>query len=293
MLVGKPVAAVVVEPSEARVLLGSLSTLVGVGGGAVVVGAKTSWVGTSFVVASSVPVGIMLWGAWLVVGEGVVKTEESDVVGRGTTAIVDSSEEDGRLSVVETLSTPLVVADSTWPDVVVEADDPDVDVASVLVVASDAPEVDAASVLVVASVFPEVDGTSVEVVASETSEVDEMSGVDDASETAGVDEASTSVDVLVDPEVDVTSEVFDTSEVPAVVVALASPDVAVALEPSEVTGALPVAEDWTSDVASLDPVVGDALSSPPVVIGTIGMMLLSVDVPVELPEATVDGFSVG
>jgi hypothetical protein len=47
-------------------------------------------------------------------------------------------------------------------------------------------------------------------------------------------------------------------------------------------------------VASPDPVVGDALSSPPVVIGTIeGTMVLSVEVSVELPEATVDGLSVG
>lgn len=60
MLVGKPVGAVVVEPSEAKVLLGSSSASVGVGGGAVVVGAKVSWVGTSMVVASSLPVGMML-----------------------------------------------------------------------------------------------------------------------------------------------------------------------------------------------------------------------------------------
>jgi hypothetical protein len=41
MLVGKPVGAVVEEPSEARVLLGSPAS-VGLGGGAVVVGAKVS-----------------------------------------------------------------------------------------------------------------------------------------------------------------------------------------------------------------------------------------------------------
>jgi hypothetical protein len=293
MLVGNPVAAVVFEPSEAKVLLGSLSTSVGVGGGAVVVGAKIIWVGTSFVVASSVPVGIMLWGAWLVVGEGVVKTEESDVVRIGTTAVVDSSEEEERLSVVEALSTPLVIADSSWPDVVVDADDSDVDAASVLVVGWDAPELDAASVVVDDSELPDVDEASVAAVVSETSEVDEASGVVDASEAAGVDEAFTSVDVSAAPEVDETSEVFDASEVPAVVVALASPDVAVALESFEVAEALPVADDWTSDVASPDPAVGDALSSPPVVIGTTGMMVLSVEVSVELPEAAVDGLSVG
>lgn len=57
MLVGKPVGAVVDEPSEAKVLLSSASVAVG---GAVVVGAKVSWVGTSTVVASLVPVGMML-----------------------------------------------------------------------------------------------------------------------------------------------------------------------------------------------------------------------------------------
>lgn len=57
-MVGKPVGAVVDEPSEAKVLLWS-SASVAVGG-AVVVGAKVSWVGTSTVVASLVPVGMML-----------------------------------------------------------------------------------------------------------------------------------------------------------------------------------------------------------------------------------------
>jgi hypothetical protein len=48
------------------------------------------------------------------VGEGVVKTEDSDSVGIGigTTAVVNSSEE-VTLSVDEALSTPLVIADST------------------------------------------------------------------------------------------------------------------------------------------------------------------------------------
>jgi hypothetical protein len=61
MLVGKPVvAAVVVEPSEAKVLLGS-SASVGVGGREVVVGAKARLVGTSSEVASSVPIGAMVY----------------------------------------------------------------------------------------------------------------------------------------------------------------------------------------------------------------------------------------
>jgi len=59
MLVGKPVGAVVEEPSDARVLLGS-SVPVGSRGGAVVVGAKVSWVGISTVVASLVPIGVRL-----------------------------------------------------------------------------------------------------------------------------------------------------------------------------------------------------------------------------------------
>jgi hypothetical protein len=59
MLVGKPVAAVVVDPSEASVLLGS-SASVGVGGRGVMVGAKVRLVGTSSVVASSDPIGTIV-----------------------------------------------------------------------------------------------------------------------------------------------------------------------------------------------------------------------------------------
>jgi len=60
MLVGKPVvAAVVVEPSEASVLLDA-SASVGVAGREVMVGAKIRLVGTSSVVASSVPMGTMV-----------------------------------------------------------------------------------------------------------------------------------------------------------------------------------------------------------------------------------------
>lgn len=58
MLLGKPVGAVVLETSEATVLLSSPS--VAVGGGAVLVGAKTILVGTSTVVAESLPIGAMV-----------------------------------------------------------------------------------------------------------------------------------------------------------------------------------------------------------------------------------------
>jgi hypothetical protein len=61
MLVGKPVvAAVVVDPSEANVLLGS-SASVGVGGREVMVGAKMRLVGTSSAVASLVPIGAIVY----------------------------------------------------------------------------------------------------------------------------------------------------------------------------------------------------------------------------------------
>jgi hypothetical protein len=60
MLVGKPVvAAVVVEPSWARVLLGSSASVV-VGGREVIVGANARLVGTSSVVASSEPIGMIV-----------------------------------------------------------------------------------------------------------------------------------------------------------------------------------------------------------------------------------------
>jgi hypothetical protein len=147
MLVGKPVAAVVVELSEAIVLLGSYASVVAAGG-AVVVGAKVSWVGTSIVVASSLPVGTILWGAWVVVREGVVGIEDTDTVGIGTTtAVVDSTEEEARVSVDETLETPVVMADSTEPDVVDDADDID---------DSADPEMDETPVVDDASVAPEV-----------------------------------------------------------------------------------------------------------------------------------------
>ena len=265
MLVGKPVGAVVDELSEARVLLCS-SASVGLGGGAVVVGAKVSWVGISTVVASLVPVGMMLWGASVLVVEGVGTGVVSDSVGMGmgTTAVVDSSEDVAEVA----LSVPLVIADSAEPDVVDDAEDsesPLVDEESGVVDASDAPEVavdasDAPEVAVDASVAPEV-----VVVAS------------------------------VAPEVAVA-----VSEAPEVVVyASEAPDDSDALDSVEVAVALPLDTDSAPDVASPDPAVLVALSSPGVVIGT-GMMgtivlllLASVAVSVELLEELVVEISVG
>lgn len=149
MLVGKPVGAVVDVPSEAKVLLCS-SPSVAVGG-AVVVGAKVSWVGMSTVVASLVPVGMMLWGASVLVGRGVVTGADSDSVGigTGTTAVVDSAEDVAELA----LSVPLVTADSASPDLVEDAEISEAPVVAEESVedASDAPEV-----VVDASVAPEV-----------------------------------------------------------------------------------------------------------------------------------------
>ena len=150
MLVGKPVGAVVDVPSEAKVLLCS-SPSVAVGG-VVVVGAKVSWVGMSTVVASLVPVGMMLWGASVLVGRGVVTGADSDSVGigTGTTAVVDSVEDVAELA----LPVPLVMADSAAPDLVDDVEDSDAPAVaeeSVVVDASDAPEV-----VVDASVAPEV-----------------------------------------------------------------------------------------------------------------------------------------
>lgn len=60
MLVGKPVATVVVEPSEASVLLDPSASVVVETKEVVMVGAKVRLVGTSSVVASSVPIGTMV-----------------------------------------------------------------------------------------------------------------------------------------------------------------------------------------------------------------------------------------
>lgn len=160
MLVGKPVGAVVDVPSEAKVLLCS-SPSVAVGG-AVVVGAKVSWVGMSTVVASLVPVGMMLWGASVLVGRGVVTGADSDSVGigTGTTAVVDSVEDVAGLA----LSVPLVTADSASSDLVEDAEVSEAPVVaeeSVVEDASDAPEVVVAvsevpEVVVAASEAPEV-----------------------------------------------------------------------------------------------------------------------------------------
>lgn len=144
MLVGKPEGAVVLEPSETNVLLAS-SVPVAVGGGAVTVAAKVILVGIVSSVASSVPMGSLVYGGTVLVGEGVVKTEVSDPVAMGTTAVVDSSEDDARVSVEDALSTELVIADSAVPDSVAEADDPEEPEADetpvVVVEASDTPEV--------------------------------------------------------------------------------------------------------------------------------------------------------
>lgn len=136
MLVGKPEGAVVLEPSETNVLLAS-SVPVTVGGGAVTVAAKVILVGTVSSVASSVPMAEMVYLGSDLVAEGVVKTEVSDPVAMGTTAVVDSSEDDERVSVEDALSTELVIADSAVPDSVADADETPVEVLE----ASDTPEV--------------------------------------------------------------------------------------------------------------------------------------------------------
>jgi hypothetical protein len=214
MLVGKPVGAVVDVPSEAKVLLCS-SPSVAVGG-AVVVGAKVSWVGMSTVVASLVPVGMMLWGASVLVGRGVVTGADSDSVGigTGTTAVVDSVESVAELA----LSVPLVTADSASPELVEDAEVSEAPVVaeeSVVEDASDAPEV-----VVDASVAPEVvvavsEVPEVIVAASEAPEV-----VVYASEAPDVVDALASVEVA--------EAVPDVASPDAVVlVTLSSPEVVI------------------------------------------------------------------
>lgn len=64
----------------------------------------------------------------------------------------------------------------------------------------------------------------------------------------------------------------------------------------EVADDSPVAVDWTADVMSPDPTAVDSVLSDLVGIGTTGMMVLPLEVvvgSVELPEAMVDGSSVG
>jgi hypothetical protein len=195
MLVGKPVGAVVEEPSEARVLLGSPAS-VGLGGGAVVVGAKVSWVGTSTVVASLVPVGIMLWGAWLVVVAGVVMAvdSDSDAMGTGTTAVVESDDDGAGLSVDEVLSVPLVTTDSAVPDVVGDAEVSDAEV-------SETPVEDAESGVVEASEAPEVavDTSEAPVVAVDAS------GSPDVVVASGLVEVAVTLPVARDSAPDVAS----------------------------------------------------------------------------------------
>lgn len=162
----------------------------------------------------------------------------------GTIAVVESSDDVAGLSVGDALSVPLVIADSTVPDVIDDAE-----VSEVLVL-------DADSGVVVASEAPEV-----EVAASDAPEV-----------------------VVVESEA--PEEVADASD---------SPEVADALSSVEVAVALSVGEDAAPDVASPDPVVFVTLSSAGVEIGTgtMGTMVLSVAVSVELFEETDDGLSVG
>jgi hypothetical protein len=77
-----------------------------------------------------------------------VGIEDTDTVGIGTTtAVVDFTEEEARVSVDETLETPVVMADSTEPDVVDDADD---------IEDSADPEMDETPVVDDASVAPEV-----------------------------------------------------------------------------------------------------------------------------------------
>lgn len=59
----------------------------------------------------------------------------------------------------------------------------------------------------------------------------------------------------------------------------------------EVADASPVADDCMADVASPDPTGVDSVLPDSIGIGTIGMMGLLLEVV--LPDATVDGFSVG
>ena len=117
---------------------------------------------------------------------GVVTGADSDsvAIGAGTIALVDSSDDVAGLSEGDVLPVPLVIADSTVPDVVDDAEDseaPVEDAESGVVDASEAPEV-----AVDASEAPEV------VAASEAPEV-----AVDASDSPDVADASGLVEVAV------------------------------------------------------------------------------------------------
>lgn len=139
MVVGKPVGAVVLEPSEAKALVSPAS--VGVGGWAVVVGAKARLVGTSSVVASSLPVGTIECGASVVVEgtrvvSGVDSTEGSVLVTIGTIGVAESSDSEAVLVVGDGLTVSTVVSDASDPE---DAEDPEVAEAAEVVDASEEP----------------------------------------------------------------------------------------------------------------------------------------------------------
>jgi hypothetical protein len=108
---------------------------------------------------------------------GVVTGADSDsvAIGTGTMVLVESSDDVAGLSVGDVLSVPLVIADSTVPDVVDEAE------------VSEAPVEDAESGVVEVSVAPEV--------AVDVSEAPEVAV--DASDSPDVADASGLVEVAV------------------------------------------------------------------------------------------------
>jgi hypothetical protein len=125
--------------------------------------------------------------------------------------------------------------------------------------------VDSSGVVVALSVGLVTADSAVPEVIDDTSEADEPAGrVDEASE--------------VDEPVELTEEASESDD--AVLVA----------------DATPVAEDCTADVESPDPSAVVSVLLGLVAIGTMGMMVLSLEVvagSLELPEAIVDGLSVG
>ena len=153
------------------------------------------------------PVGMMLWGASVLVGAGVFTTEDLDSVGMGTTAMVESSDDVVALPVGDAFSVPLVIADSAEPGLVDVAD-------------SEAPVVSEESGVVDASVVAG-DASEASVVAVDASEAPEV--VVTASEAPEVVVAASEA-----PEVVVAA-----SEAP-VVVASASEAVVAASEAPEV-----------------------------------------------------------
>jgi len=125
--------------------------------------------------------------------------------------------------------------------------------------------VDSSGAVVALSVALVTADSAVPEVIDDTSEAEEPAGrVDEASE--------------VDEPVELTEEASESDD--AVLVA----------------DATPVAEDCTADVESPDPPAVVSVLLGLVAIGTMGMMVLSLEVvagSLELPEAIVDGLSVG